>query len=462
MLQYQYQLEKSSKKHICPLCRKKRFVRYIDIHSHAYLPEKYGRCDREANCGHHINPYEDGYHKNKKDYTEISKLKPPKPIKKSKPIFYPHKIFENTRQDYEINNFIINLLENVPYPFEAEDIEKIIAQYHLGTITKGYRKGAVTFPFIDINCNVRTVQVKQFDKENHTTGTDFLHSMIERDLKYKNKIIPEWLQDYNNQDTKVSCFFGEHLLRKYPDNPIALVEAPKTAVYNTLYFGCPKNTTNYLWLAVYNLSSLSFEKCKVLKGRDVYLFPDLSNKGTAFNLWSTKAEEYENKIPGTSFKTSDLLEKLAPAQDREQGKDIADYLIELDWRDFRSKEAKSNNNELPETQEQPYTEVNNNTEVKKIEDPFVLDEIKDKTSSAEDKTEDWSKEIKDLENFFSNTELPKGELKLNNFSTILECSKYVESHLNVIKVNMGNKTFKPYRDRLIELKNYLLRNNADK
>ncbi|WP_407692583.1 DUF6965 family protein [Psychroflexus montanilacus] len=50
---------------------------------------------------------------------------------------------------------------------------------------------------------------------------------------------------------------------------------------------------------------------------------------------------------------------------------------------------------------------------------------------------------------------------MNNFSTILDCSEFVESHLNVVMASMVNKTFKPYLDRLIELKNLHLQNYPD-
>jgi hypothetical protein len=457
MQHYKYQLQKGSKKHRCPSCHKKRFVRYIDIESGDYLTEIYGKCDREINCAYHLNPYKNGFDKKNKSKAVINPIAC-KTIKKPLQVFFPKKVFEKTKSNYEENTFIQNLLNNVPFPFEVEDIEKVIAQYHLGTISKGYRKSAVTFPFIDINCNVRAVQVKQFDDKNHTIGTDFLHSMIEKDLKFKNKIIPEWLTNYNNQDTKVSCFFGEHLLRKYPYNPIGLVEAPKTAVYNTLYFGFPENHTNYLWLAVFNLSSLSFEKCKTLKGRNVYLFPDLSKEGRAFKLWSTKAKEYEDKIPGTSFIISDLLEKMAPSQDREQGKDIADYIIKLDWRDFRTNEDVSNQNEDIKIEGPSANIVNNKAETEEEKEPFKIDEFEPVNKPIEDKNEDWSDVIKDLEDFFSKTKLPKDQLKLNNFSTILDCSKFIESHLCIVKANNGKNTFVPYLDRLIELKNHLLQN----
>lgn len=134
---------------------------------------------------------------------------------------------------------------------------------------------------------------------------------------------------------------------RYPPNPVALVEAPKTAVYCSLYFGFPEQHENLLWLAVYNLSSLNFDKCKVLQGKDVYLFPDLSKDGKAFDLWSNKAKELSILMPGTRFEVSSLLETLAPNELKEYGADIADVLIKQDWRNFKLKQP------APEPQAEP-------------------------------------------------------------------------------------------------------------
>jgi hypothetical protein len=342
---HRYIFEKGSKKHICPECNKRRFVRYIDTETGDYLPDQYGRCDRESKCSYHLNPYLDGYAKAIKEqekgnrsefpnnWKTTRKTVIPKPA--PKPVFIPVEVFRRTRAGYEQNLFIQNLLTRIAFPFEVKDIEKVISFYHLGTVQNGYRAGAITFPFIDVKGNVRAIQVKQFNEANHTTGTDFLHSIIEKLHTRNNQPLPEWLEGYNKNEIKVSCLFGEHLLSKYPHNPVALVEAPKTAVYGTLYFGFPDQPQNLLWLAVYNLSSLNLTKCQALKGRNVYLFPDLSKDGKAFELWSRKAKDIQSQLPGSYFKVADFLELLAPYSDKENGNDLADYLITKDWRLFR-------------------------------------------------------------------------------------------------------------------------------
>lgn len=461
MHQYKYIFEKGSKKHQCPACHKKRFVRYIDVQTQEYLPEIYGKCDREMNCSYHLNPYKNGYAKDntiKNDFV----YQTIKPTVKPKRVFIPKDVFYKTRKEYEINTFIQNLLNNIAFPFESKDIEQIIAQYHLGTITKGYRKGATTFPFIDIDNNVRAIQVKKFDKHNHTIGTDFLHSIIEKHYKRNKQQIPNWLKAYSKNETKVSCLFGEHLLSKHPLNPVALVEAPKTAIYGTLYFGFPNNPKNLLWLAVYNLSSLNINKCKTLKGRNVYLFPDLSKEGKAFNLWSNKAQKIQQQLENSFFKVSDLLEELAPNQDKEEGKDIADYLIKLDWHKFKKKEIKNILKIVPKIETES-TKINadktNNTSSKgsinkpeQIQTETTKIQLEETYIHQEKQSINWNEQIEELESFFKNIKLTKKDIKLNQCTTISNPNKFITSHLATVKANNGNLIYLPYLERIQELK----------
>lgn len=459
-----YTLEKGSKKHHCPVCNKKRFVRYIDIEKGDYLPEQYGRCDRESKCSYHLNPYLDGYAKaiqeqergNRWELPNNWKSKRTIPQPPPEPIFFDFETFKQSLEPerYEKNIFIQNLLHRVKYPFEVEAITKVIELYRLGTAANGYRAGANTFPFIDIKGNVRAIQVKQFDKQNHTTGTDFLHSIIEKHHTRNNKPLPEWLEEYNKNDTKVSCLFGEHLLSKYPYNPVALVEAPKTAIYGTLYFGFPKQPTNLLWLAVYNKSSFSFDKLKVLQGRFVYVFPDLSKDGNTFKEWETKAKEYESRLPGTRFIFSDLLEQLAPERDKYEGNDLADYLIKQDWRLFRQQDINSNE----AIKKEPLnTDINGHIvdQIKPLckEEVLVLEQIK--PTFLEQPSQNWETDIAELEYYFASIDLPAQPVKLNKFSTIVNCPLFIKSHFTTVKRNNGNKLFLPYLHRLQQLRERL-------
>jgi len=474
---HRYSLEKGSKKHICPECGKKRFVRFIDTTTGDYLPEQYGRCDRESKCSYHLNPYLDGYAKmiweQEQKVTGVTKVTvpkqkyfrtQPKPQPQPEPVFFHFETFKQTLQPerYEKNTFIQNLFYRVQFPFEVDEVTKVIQLYRLGTVANGYRAGANTFPFIDIKGNIRAVQVKQFDEQNHTTGTDFLHSIIEKHHTRNNKPLPEWLEAYAKQDKRISCLFGEHLLSKYHSNPVALVEAPKTAVYGTLYFGLPETPESLIWLAVYNKSSFSFDKLKVLQGRFVYVFPDLSKDGNTFKEWETKAKEYESRLPGTRFIFSDLLEQLAPERDKSEGNDLADFLIKQDWRLFRKRNIQE---QPPQPEPEKVTKVTKVTPQQNIifshAEPLPKVEVF-KTERIErlkkEQPQNWSNDIAELENYFANIELPTQPVKLNRCSTITNCSLFIESHFATVKANNGKRTFLPYLNRLQELKQVLTTN----
>ena len=462
---HRYTLEKGSKKYNCPAadCGKKTFVRYLDIETGNYLPDQYGRCDRESKCSYHLNPYSDGYAKTIQEQErgnhstipnkwapQQKKVAPPPP---PEPVFFDFETFKQTLKPerYEKNVFIQNLCSRVQFPFAVDDVTAVIQLYRLGTVANGYRAGANTFPFIDSQDRVRAIQVKQFDEQNHTTGTDFLHSIIKKHHERNNKPLPAWLDAYTKQDKRISCLFGEHLLSKYHSNPVALVEAPKTAVYGTLYFGLPQTPESLIWLAVYNKSSFSFDKLKALKGRFVYVFPDLSKDGSTFKEWETKAKEYERGLPGTRFILSDLLEHLAHADDKSKGNDIADYLIKQDWELFRKRNIQE---QPPQSEPKKVTGVTKVTPQQNIifSPVATLPTVEVIRHKPIETVQSWSNDIAELENYFNSIELPTQPIKLNACITITDCSLFIESHFLTVKANNGKRTFLPYLNRLQELK----------
>jgi ribosomal protein L10 len=121
------------------------------------------------------------------------------------------------------------------------------------------------------------------------------------------------------------CLFGEHLL-KNNTKTIAIVESEKTAVIASAYL------PQFIWLAAGSKDGLNAEKCSVLKGRTVVLFPDLDG----FEKWSSKANELSHIA---KFTVSNLLNSKATEAERKQQFDIADYLVKFDLEAFTKPKA---------------------------------------------------------------------------------------------------------------------------
>src|SRR5690606_29621803 len=99
---HRFTLDPSSRKYHCPGCGKREFVKYIDRHTGNYLPDQYGRCDRENNCTYFLDPYNDGYAKMIQDQEQGFKIDPvrwksftrPKSmkVKNPDPVFMPKEV----------------------------------------------------------------------------------------------------------------------------------------------------------------------------------------------------------------------------------------------------------------------------------------------------------------------------------------------------------------------------------
>jgi len=286
-------LDRGSKKHICPSCGKKRFVRYTDLNGN-YLPDEFGRCDRELECGYFLKPLT--------ERTQFNQVKQ----SESKRVFIPAETMKATRSHYEDNSFV----QYLATLFDLETVKRLIQKYNLGT-TKHFNGGCI-FWFIDTTGNVCYGQVKKFNPDGHTAKDTEGDQMI-TGVHYL--LSDSWVNEYRKQETKISCLFGEHLLKSEPFKQVALVEAPKTAIIASVYF------PEYLWLAVGSLSYLTEQRTKSLKGRKVILFPDLG----CYHKWKVKGDLF-------GFETSDTLERLK--SENETGLDLADYLTRFNVLEF--------------------------------------------------------------------------------------------------------------------------------
>ena len=298
MNDYRYILDKGSKKFRCPSCGKRRFVRYVDQQAGEYLPEQYGRCDREFSCGYFQNPYSNGYGHDDSDWRDIPRPEP-------QPTSYVDpKLFKGSLKGYGSNNFV----QYLSSLFDAETLQKLISRYHIGT--SKYWKGATVFWQVDENRRVRTGKIMLYGPDGHRKKKD--------DYSYVNWVHTVGnLKDFNLEQ----CLFGAHLVED-SDKPIAIVESEKTAVICSGYF------PEYTWIAAGAKYNLKPETCKILAGHEVVLFPDLD----AYDEWLQKADELAGVC---NISVSNYLQTVADPEEKQEGYDLADYLVQFHIDEFR-------------------------------------------------------------------------------------------------------------------------------
>lgn len=439
-----------------------------------YLPDGFGRCDREVKCGYHKPPHAELYRPADGTFTprQFQYYEPVKP----EPVYIPDEVLAQTRRGFDRNTFFQNLIHRVPFPFPESDVMEVAELYRVGTVLNGYMTTAITFPYIDEKNRVRAIQVRKFDEGNHGIGTDFIHSLIQKHHERKGQPLPGWLAAYLKQDLKVSCFFGAHLLPEFPANPVAIVEAGKTVMYGTLYFGHPTNPKNLLWLASFNLSALTLDKCKPLAGRTVVLFPDLSKDGATFQKWKEKAEDFSSQMPGTKFVVSDWLEKTADEHMKQKGGDIADWLIRQDWRLFRSHAAPLPQpaprptpppgliggylveslqqvtgggwTVAPADTSQPEPEPQPDTQHPAERSPARWFRLKPRPTPTPPQAKGWEN-WEEVREWYRTATIPAGPYTAAGIAgTITDLPSMVDSHLAFCDAHPGGKGYTPYFERL--------------
>ena len=160
--------------------------------------------------------------------------------------------------------------------------------------------GSVTFWYIDIDKNIRSGKIMQYNPKNgkRVKEPKPLVTWVHKVLKIK---------DFNIQ----TCLFGEHLLSEYPDKKVAIVESEKTAIVASIKY--PK----ILWIASGSLSNLTVKRCEVLKDRHVLLYPDVG----AESKWIEKAKQLAEFMPTTTFDVRCIDSDI-------KGYDLCDYIID--------------------------------------------------------------------------------------------------------------------------------------
>ena len=310
-MSHYYTLQKytnPSSRHTCPACgRPKCFTLYVDPDGQPIHPTV-GRCDHESSCGYHRTPrqyFQDHPgHRHERSHCHFDQakrveksLRHGRPDRPS-PDLIPSTLIPQPSGD---NHLIAYLKTLIPTSF----IDRIITDYHIASTPDQ----ATIFLQLDLNGNCRTGKIMQYDpttghriKDEAVPGRiSWLHTRLKR----RHQLPKDW------QITQ--CLFGEHLLRKYPDKTVALVESEKIAII------CSALMPEYLWLATGGKSQFN-QRLTVLKSRKIIAFPDIDG----YHTWLTKSTDF----PFLDLRVSDLLEKNATPADREAHIDLADWLLE--------------------------------------------------------------------------------------------------------------------------------------
>ena len=292
-------------RHNCPSCKERGcFSRYIDTEKIIEFPDHVGRCNRENNCGYHFSPKH--YFEQNPEKAELIRNFSPKlqTVQQQKPMpisFIDESIVNSSLTRYDRNKlcqFLTSLLG-------IEKTLKLMKQYRVGTAN--YWPGATIFWQTDSSGKVRTGKIMLYDPSNGRrikrphNHISWVHSMVG-----------------SNEFNLKQCFFGEHLLTQNKLLPVAIVESEKSALIASYYL------PEFCWIASGGkYGCFSDANLTILNGRRIVLFPDLG----AFDHWNLKAKQMQES--GYKVEIFDYLERNATAQQRREGYDIADFLLQI-------------------------------------------------------------------------------------------------------------------------------------
>jgi hypothetical protein len=281
---FQFTLDKSSKKFICPNCNKKTFVRYIDNETKYYLESQFGRCDRESSCKFHHNP--------KQIYSSNNRFEPsPKKLKS----FINSKEIARFGSNYKRNHFIQFLRTY----FTDEEVKSVILKYLIGT--SNHWEGATLFWQINELNQAVTGKVMLFELSTcKRVKKPYNH------IHWMHKLLK--IPDFELQQ----CLFGLHLINESNGQTVAIVESEKTAIIMSLFL------PNYIWMATGSKGNFKRDLLKPLKPFSLIVFPDKSE----YEDWNNKTQQLAND--GFNIKCSDYIEK----KEVPDGTDLADIYFD--------------------------------------------------------------------------------------------------------------------------------------
>lgn len=349
-----FYFDNSSTKFICPECGQRTFTRFKNDNGD-YLPDEFGRCDRENKCGYYLG-ISDHFKDNniKVEYSHINQNRPIKyyeipeyivnKLKGNncyKPAYYLNedlKTIDNDRKETNHilkNNFVDYIHNTIKIPLEEikNQMEKYNVCIHVEnslctydykyipnstdthnifeTNQKGYFK-RLTFNTIFLYKNII---------DEYITGREFVYKSDFHREKETGKLIHLDYQERDENKKIKWCLFGEHLLRTETEKDVIVVESEKTCFVMSLLF------PEYTWLSTGGLNGINSELSFINRNLIYYFIPDsdMDLKGVyCSSKWKEKIKKTIYK--DSMFQVIDFQNYCSP-DEISQGFDILDLYI---------------------------------------------------------------------------------------------------------------------------------------
>lgn len=298
-----FHLPKKGRKHTCPVCgSKKSFRRYIDALTGNELAEHCGICDHLNRCGYHYPPRElfrehpELLKQDKREYTPVQKNITPVEFQQ-KEFFDMSWVEAAAKRQSTFRTWFMGL------PFDDAVKQRVLAEYYVGAtardvIVNGENRGpAAVFWLIDEQQRVHDAKLIAYTEDGHRVEGwgNYMRSICE-----KAKTGPQL------QETE-KVLFGLHLLNRYPEKTVCIVESEKTALV------CACRYPEYIWMATGGCGNLQPRKLRPLMNRHLVVYPDSGE----YEKWCQRMKESRHK----QYNVVNALEMYEP------NTDIADVLL---------------------------------------------------------------------------------------------------------------------------------------
>lgn len=299
------------KKHNCPSCGQKTFVRLIDKKTGALLPENYGKCDRYDKCGY--KKYPKFVDKSTLDFNKNSiKL---------------HELFCD--KDFSNNLFYNELCklygsQKVDSVFNLYKVFNIKYLNSQNDLRKKYSNSMV-FPFIQSlePLRISYTQIIKYsgisrDKVIPPTSLVSL-AKLELNGKKEYEAFKAFFDAYDKKEVKRECFFGSHIFDKNHEkiDTVYIVEAPKTAIIATLHYGDYQHN-RCLFLASGGATLVNENFVKKYMNKNICLIPDCGLNKEILNSWHRL--QYLNNYTNSRLTIYEI--------EGDKGYDLADAILD--------------------------------------------------------------------------------------------------------------------------------------